>query len=339
MASKFARAGSMATAGLAMAVGIATAPTAQAAEYTMKFALLTINDAQHHFADAAAKAIEKATNGRIEVKVFPRGQLGSASAEVQGLQLGTIEAFEAPVDFFVGVDPRAGVFSIPFLFHGLKQCNEVMQDKKVYDSALNLLDSHGIVGGMVAGQAVGYYIAREPLRQLSDFKGKKMRVNATDAERLRMKLLGATAIPMGLAEMVTSLQNGTIDGTMSGMTIHVNFHLESVSKVLLKTDDTMLVSYTGISKKWLDTLPPDLRKTVVQTMRGMQPQFIAFANEDDEVLTKKWLALGGSFITWSKADMTKFHQLIDGVGDVVTRQNPELHAYYETVKGISSRYH
>jgi TRAP-type transport system periplasmic protein len=215
----------------------------------------------------------------------------------------------------------------------------VMQNKKIYDSALNLLDSHGIVGGMVAGQAVGYYIAREPLRRLSDFKGKKMRVNATDAERLRMKRLGATAIPMGLAQMVTSLQNGTIDGTMSGLTIHVNFHLETISKILLQTDDTMLVSFTGISKKWLDTLPPDLSKTIVQTMRGMQPQFVAFANEDDRDLKKEWLARGGSFITWSKADMTKFHQLIGDVGEVVTRKNPELHAYYEMVKGISSQYH
>ena len=310
----------------------------QAADYTMKYGLLTIGDAQHHFADAAKVAIEKATKGRVEVKVFPRGQLGSATAHVEGLQLGTIEAFQAPIDFYVGVDPRGGVFSIPFMFKSLEQANRTLQDKKLYDSALTLMESKGIVGGMIAAQAEGYYIAKNPLRKLSDFSGKKLRVNATDAERERMKRLGATAIPMGLAEMVTSLQSGVIDGTMSGISIHVNFNLDSISKVLLRTQDTMLVSYTGISKKWLDTLPADLRKTVVDTMRGMQPQMIAFANQDADVLTKKWIARGGSFIEWSKADMAEFHKKIDSVGDAVTAKDPAVNAYYKMVKATSAKY-
>ena len=313
-------------------------PPAQAAEYTLKYGLLTINDAQHHFADAVKVAVEKATKGRVEVKVFPRGQLGSPSAHVQGLQLGTIEAFQAPIDFFAGVDPRAGVFSIPFMFKSLKQANRTLQDKELFNSALNLLESKGIVGGMIACQAEGYYIAREPLRHLSDFNGKKLRVNATDAERERMKRLGATAIPMGLQEMVTSLNSGVIDGTMSGISIHVNFHLENVSKVLLKTQDTMLVSFSGLSKKWLDTLPADLRTTIVNTIRSMQPQMIEFANQDDVDLTKKWLDRGGSFIEWSKEDMAEMHKRIDSVGQDVTAKNPALNAYYRQVKAFSAKH-
>lgn len=328
----------IAAASLVAIAALGLAAPAQAAEFTMKYGLLTIGDAQHHFADAYKAALEKATEGRIEVKVFPRGQLGSAAAHVEGVQLGTIEAFQAPIDFFVGVDPRAGVFSIPFMFKSLEQANKTLADKKLYDSALGLMENKGIVGGMIASQAEGYYIARTPLRTLADFNGKKMRVNATDAERERMKRLGATAIPMNLADMITSLQSGVIDGTMSGISIHVNFKLDTVSKILLRTQDTMLVSYTGISKKWLDTLPADLRKTVVDTMRGMQPQMIAFANQDADVLTKKWKERGGTFIEWSKADMAELHKRIDSVGQDVTAKDPALNAYYKMVKSISAKY-
>ena len=89
----------VATVTAVAAIGIGAA---QSAEYTMKFGVLTFNDTQHFFGNAVKEAVEKATNGRVEVKVFPRGQLGSPSAHVQGLQLGTIEAFMAPIDFFAG---------------------------------------------------------------------------------------------------------------------------------------------------------------------------------------------------------------------------------------------
>jgi TRAP-type C4-dicarboxylate transport system substrate-binding protein len=319
---------------LALAGASGAAP---AADFTMKYGVLTINDTQHYFALAAKDAIEKATNGRVEVKVFPRGQLGSPAAHVQGLQLGTVEAFQAPIDFFAGVDPRAGVFSIPFMFKSRSHTTKTVQDPAVFDEAMTLLENHGIIGVMMGSQADGKYIAREPLRKLADFNGKKMRVNATDAERERMKRLGATAIPMGLAEMVTSLQSGVIDGTMSGISIHVNFNLHTISKVLLVTNDTMLVSYAGVSKKWLDTLPPDLRKTVIDTVRGMKQRFIKHSDEEDANLTQKWLDRGGSFIKWSDADMAEFHKRIDSVGQDVTAKNAALNAYFKKVKAVSDR--
>ena len=335
MARTFSRAAALASTIVALACGFGTA---QAAEFTLKYGVLTINDTQHFFGNAVKEAVEKATKGRVEVKVFPRGQLGSPSAHVQGLQLGTIEAFQAPIDFFAGVDPRAGVFSIPFMFKSRQQATRAVQDPAVFDEAMTLMENKGIVGVMIGAQADGKYIAREPLRKLSDFNGKKMRVNATDAERERMKRLGATAIPMGLAEMVTSLQSGVIDGTMSGISIHVNFNLDTVSKVLLVTNDTMLISYAALSKKWLDTLPPDLRKTVVDTIRSMKPVIAKLSDEEDASLTKKWLGRGGSFIKWSDADMAEFHKRVGSVGQDVTAKNPTLNAYYKKVKAVSDKH-
>ena len=337
MSRTFLRAASIAGSVVAFA-GMVSVGVAQSAEFTMKYGVLTFNDAQHFFANTAKEAIEKATKGRIEVKVFPRGQLGSPSAHVQGLQLGTVEVFQAPIDFFAGLDPRAGVYSIPFMFKSRPHTNKVLSDKALFDEVMVLLESKGIVGGMIGSQSDGKYIAKSPLRKLSDFNGKKLRVNATDAERERMKRLGATAIPMGLAEMVTSLQSGVIDGTMSGISIHVNFNLDTVSKVLLVTNDTMLVSYAGVSKKWLDTLPADLRKTVIDTIRSLQAKFIQLSDQEDTNLTKKWLDRGGTFIEWSKEDMAEFHKRVDSVGQDVTAKNPALNAYYKKVKAFSDKY-
>jgi C4-dicarboxylate-binding protein DctP len=325
-------AGAIAT--IACGVGIPNA--VQAAEYTMKFGVLSVNDAQHGFAEATKVALEKATKGRVEVQVFPRGQLGSASAHIQGLQLGTIEAFLPPIDFYAGLDGRAGVFSSPFLFKDRLHANRIAQSPEIFDEAMHLFESKGIVGGMMGAIADGKYIAKDPLRKLSDFNGKKLRVNATDAERERMKRLGATAIPMSLAEMVTSLQSGVIDGTMSGISIHVNFNLNNISKVLLVTNDTMLVSYAGISKKWLDSMPADLRNTVLTTIRSLKPEFSKLADKDDAELTKKWTDRGGTFIHFSSEDQAEMKKRTESVGDDVTKSNAAVNAYYKKVKAFSA---
>ena len=82
----------------------------------MKFGTATFNDTQHQYIKFYKEALEKASNGRIEVGIYPRSELGPIPRMIDGLQLGTIEAFIAPADFYVGVDPRFGVFSTPMLF-------------------------------------------------------------------------------------------------------------------------------------------------------------------------------------------------------------------------------
>ena len=85
-----------------------------------------------------------------------------------------------------------------------------------------------------------------------------------------MRRLGATAVPMPLNEVLPSLQRGVIDGTMSGTSVFVAFKFNDVVKVITVTNDTMLVSLAVVSKVWLDKLPPDLRKVVIDTGRATQ---------------------------------------------------------------------
>ena len=111
----------LATIGFVLAAcALASAPT-HAAEYTLKWAVVTRGDMQEKFGHKLAEVLPKATNGRVEVKVFPGGQLGNPQALIEGVQLGTVEAYENPADFFSGVDSRFGVFSIPFLFRDTAQ--------------------------------------------------------------------------------------------------------------------------------------------------------------------------------------------------------------------------
>lgn len=309
---------------------------AQEAEFVMKFAVPAANDPEETLVLACEKQVEAATGGRIDVQVFNRGQLGSQRAVIEGLQTGAIEAAIGAVDFYAGLDPRMGVFSFPLLFKDRAHANRVLgADKELFEYSLSILEPVGVVGGLIFAQNDGRYMARTPIRTLADFQGKKMRINGTDAERERFARLGVSSVAMNLPDMIQALQTGVIDGSMSGMNIWVSFNLETISKELLITEDTLLFSYIGFSKAWLDTLPDDLAEKTVAACRGLFSDAVKLSDDFNVSLMEKWEERGGVFNRLSAADTATLREKMSGVGDVVTDGEPEVHEFYLRMKQAS----
>ena len=263
------RAWQFAAGAVALAFAFAPSPS-PAAEFVMKFGTATFNESQHQYIKFYKEAVEKAANGRIEVGIYPRSELGPIPRMIDGLQLGTIEAYIGPADFYVGVDPRFGVLSTPMLFKNNDHASATVLDPALNEHLLGLGEPKGLVGLGTFGLGASNYAAKSPILRLADFSGKKLRVNATAMEREKMRRLGATAVPMPLNEVLPSLQRGVIDGTMSGNSVFIAFKFNDVVKVITVTNDTMLVSLGVVSKVWFDKLPSDLQKAVLDAGRQTQ---------------------------------------------------------------------
>jgi len=325
---------------LGLPLALAVVPKAvSAAQYVIKWGLVTRGDMQEKLGRKLAEVLPQATDGRVEVQVYPGGQLGTPSAMLEGIELGTIEGYAIPADFYAGADPRFGEFSIPFLFKSVKQANDVLGDPQFNDYVLNMAQDKGLVGVMLGVAAESFYFgAKKPLRHIADFKGLKLRVNATDAERARMAALGATAVPMGLQEMITSLQNGVIDGTMSGISIFTNFNLQNIGKTLLMTHDTLLISFACLSKPWLDKLPPDLAKTIVDQARKLQPWARQTAVDEMAQLNQVWISRGGEIVSLPPDEEAELEKRLKPIGAQVTGNNPVLKAFYEKIEQTAAKY-
>ena len=168
---------------------------------------------------------------------------------------------------------------------------------------LGLGEPKGLVGLGTFGLGASNYAAKSPILRLADFSGKKLRVNATAMEREKMRRLGATAVPMPLNEVMPSLQRGVIDGTMSGTSVFVAFKFIDVVKTITVTNDTMLVSLAMVSKVWLDKLPPDLRKVVIDAGRETQVRTHKWEQEFSKTLEVKWQEIPWQTDLWAARRM------------------------------------
>src|SRR5258708_5054819 len=77
------------------------APIGNAVSQTIviKLSTATLNDTQHEWMKRFAIAIEKNSNGRLKAELYPASQLGSIPRQIEGTQLGSIQAWIGPPEF------------------------------------------------------------------------------------------------------------------------------------------------------------------------------------------------------------------------------------------------
>lgn len=81
----------------------------------MKITLPTLHDAVHRVALNWAAAVETDSGGRVEPQVYLASRFGSLPRQIEGVQLGSIQALFISPEFMVGVDPRFEVTVAPGL--------------------------------------------------------------------------------------------------------------------------------------------------------------------------------------------------------------------------------
>jgi TRAP-type transport system periplasmic protein len=324
-------------AGAAFAVTLAASP-APAAEYVLKFGTATINETQHQFIKFYKEELEKASGGRIEVQIYPASQLGPIPREIEGVQLGSVQGYIGPVDFFVGIDPRFGVFSAPLLFRDDANAAATIQDPEIQKDVFGFAAAKRMVGVATLSLGVSDYGARKPMLRLADFNGKKLRINGTELERQKMAKLGASGIGMPLSEVMPALDQGTIDGTISGMSVFVALKMNDLVKTITVTNDTMILSVAVLSQAWLDKLPPDLRKLAIDTGHNIQAKTQAWEVDFTKQLEADWTKAGGTVHMLPPDDIAKMKALLATVADDVTKDQPPVHAMLQKVRAAAAKH-
>ena len=153
-----------------------------------------------------------------------------------------------------------------------------------------------------------------------------------------MARLGATAVPMPLNEVLPSLQRGVIDGTMSGTSVFVSMKFNDVVKTVTVTNDTMLVSLAMVSKAWLDKLPADLRKIVIDHGKEIQFRTNKWEQEFSKGLEKTWAEMGGNMHRLPADELAKMSTLLRSVADDVSKDQPPVLDMLKKVRAVAAKH-
>jgi TRAP-type transport system periplasmic protein len=229
------------------------------------------------------------------------------------------------------------VLAAPGLISSLEQGQRVAADPAVLKLMLSLGANKGLrgVGLFMAEQSE--VISRTPIRHLSDFKGKKIRVFASDFQTVAMERLGATPVAMSLGDVLPALQQGAIDGAVAGIQVFTGMHFFDASKYITMTHQPAIFIIVEVNGKWFDSLPPDLQKIVT---RDAAQQSLAINPQAEAIIkqaVKGWLAHGGELISLPANEQTEMLNTLASVGADVSAKDPTLVAAYKIATAAAQR--
>jgi C4-dicarboxylate-binding protein DctP len=177
----------------------------------------------------------------------------------------------------------------------------------------------------------------KPIRHVDDFKGKKIRVFPSQFQREAMQRLGAIPKPMTLGEVLPALQDNALDAAVSSITVFTTMHFQIAAKSVTEIGQPAIFAMIEISKKWYDSLPPDLQQIVDKDAASesvaINPQAIAINNR----ARKAWVDAGGELISLPPDEQSAMLRILASVGEEITKTKPELDAAYKVVTEAAQR--
>lgn len=232
-------------------------------QYTCKYAeSWPIGSARVAAAEAFKSFVEVASRGRIKVEVYPAGELGTESENMDAVKMGTIQVTRGAL--FEKANPKFFIIGLPYLF-------------RTYDEGIQALECPIIKEIMEGAEENGFYVPAmavqafrhitnnvRPIEKPADVEGLLIRVPPIDLLKRSMEAMGATAVMIPFVETYMALKTGVADGQENPCTQIVDMKFYEVQKYIsfigYHTDPDPLY----ISLKWYEELPDDLKEIVTE---------------------------------------------------------------------------
>ena len=160
---------------------------------------------------AAADAVNEKTEGAVRIRFYPGGVMGDANTVLRRIRLGQLHGGAFTLGDLAGIAPATNLYSLPFQFRNNEELNALREEFDPF--ILDALREAGMVAPAISSGGFAYLFSADSVASTDDVSSD-LRVWAPegdDLSRRTLERIGATAVPLGMAEVYTGLQTGTIN--------------------------------------------------------------------------------------------------------------------------------
>lgn len=319
---------SLATVATIVGLAVATAGPSRAEDIVLKMAhVYTPGNIWYDTAVAYKTAVEERSGGKVKIEIADSGSTGDWPQSIEGLAIGTNDIVLQSIGTLDRYGIVAGVEAFPYLIRDLDHFN------KVYDGPIGaeLADAIAaqtrfrIVGAGYRGAR--HLTANRAVPTLADLKGLKLRVPPLKMYSMTWTMLGASAVPMGVAELFTSMQQKVVDGQENPLEIIESMRYDEVQSHVMETAHVMgamtFIFYDARMKR----LPEDVRTMLTEEgRRTMNEASIRMAGMESEIKQR----LQDNGMTFVAVDREAFAAKLADMPD----QFPDLKPWVEKIRAV-----
>ncbi len=237
--------------------------------YVIRVAYGTAGGPIHEAALEFERIIE-AADPRVDVQVFPGGQLGSEGEIIGQLQAGITDMLPTTTGPLGPHNPIYYVLESPFVFLNEEQADAVL-DGELGDIFLKGLESIGLIG--LAFWENGFRQLTNNVRPViapDDLNGIKLRVQQNQLHINYFRSLGADPTPLPFTEVYNSLATNVVDGQENPYSLIATNKFYEQQKYLSQTDHVYSAVPVFFSERKWNALPEDIQELVATTVYDLR---------------------------------------------------------------------
>ena len=221
-------------------------------------------------------AAEKATAGRVTLRIFAGGTQGPEASVISLMRVGQLNAALLMPGGLASIDPSAGVLSLPFFMTSDAEFEHLLDtvgpeiSKRLEAKGFHLL-SWGSAGWV-------QIFSKQEIRTLEQLKKAKLYTTSGDDSMVRWyRSNGFSPQPLSEREIVTQLRlpTGMIDAVPSPPYGAVALQFSSATPFMLDLRVAPLVGATIVTKASWDRLSPADQAAVTAAALAMQKRVMA----------------------------------------------------------------
>jgi TRAP-type C4-dicarboxylate transport system substrate-binding protein len=194
---------------LILATGLSLGLPLQAA--TLKIATVTPEGSQWmKDMRAGAKEVKERTNGRVDIKYYGGGVMGSDQKVLSRIRIGSLQGGAFTPTALSSQYSGLNLYGLPMVFDSAEEASYV---RARMDSKISAgLEEAGYVSFGFSAGGFAILMSNTPISKFEDLKGKKVWIPEGDAiSRQAMEALSLSPVTLPLTDVLTGLQTGLID--------------------------------------------------------------------------------------------------------------------------------
>lgn len=284
-------------------------------------AAMSVSDStvNYKIVERFAKLINARSNGKIDVTIYPSGQMGNTTEFSQGVIDGTIDIGSGMTTDLVDFIPQMAVFDMPNLFPDVDTMREVLQG-----GFAEKMDEYNQAGGVTmlgyADAGFRQLTTNKEVHQISDLKGQNIRVMTNPYHIAYWNEVGANAVSMEFTEVFMGLQQGTIDGQENPYMNIVSNNVQEVQDYIVETNHIGHIITFFMNDALYSSLPDDVRGLVDECAADAVKYGNMIADESIEAYKQTCIDSGCEIITLDDGVMEELKEKATVVYDMV-REN------------------
>lgn len=227
----------------AFAAAVAVAPVAAAAqEITLRLAhVVKEGDPAYIGAEAFGARVAELSDGRIDVKIFPAGQLGNNRKLFAQIQSGAVDMSFTPFNMLADIVPEFSIVTGGYMFESPEHQRRLLESAEFGQAWADQLLEKGnlrILSHFFYGTR-NLTTAKVEVRSPEGLSGLKIRAVPNAMSLATVRGLGAAPTPVAWPETFQALRQGIVDGQENPIPVLYAAGFYEVQKYLIKTRHQM----------------------------------------------------------------------------------------------------